>query len=82
MTGRLWAASHEVNAMVAVTPAGAVQPIARNGSAGPLEFPSAIVFVGDRAFVSNFDMPRRDNLDASGTTACDGIGLPIAMIKP
>ena len=44
--------------------------------------PSAIVFVGDRAYVSNFDVARRDNLDASGTTARDGIGASIALIKP
>ncbi len=80
--GRLWVASNEINAVVVVTPAGAVQPMARNGSAGPLEFPSAIVFVGERAYVSNFDVPRRDNLDASGTTARDGIGASIAVIKP
>jgi sugar lactone lactonase YvrE len=81
-SGRLWVAANEINAVVAVTPAGAVQLIARNGSAGPLEFPSAIVFVGNRAYVSNFDVPRRDNLDASGTTACDGIGASIAVITP
>ena len=80
--GRLWVASNEINAVVAVTPAGVVQPIARNGSAGPLEFPSALVFVGDLAYVSNFDVARRDNLDASGTTARDGIGASIALIRP
>jgi sugar lactone lactonase YvrE len=81
-SGRLWVASNEINAVVAVTAAGVVQPIARNGSAGPLEFPSAIVFVGPRAYVSNFDVPRRDNLDASGTTARDGVGASIAVITP
>jgi sugar lactone lactonase YvrE len=80
--GRLWVASNEINAVVAVTPAGAVQPIARNASAGPLEFPSGIAFVGDRAYVSNFDVPRRDNLDASGSTARDGVGASIAVIAP
>ena len=78
--GRLWVASNENNAVVTVTPAGAVQTVARNGSAGPLEFPSAIVFVGDRAYVSNFDVARRDNLDASGTTSRDGVGASIAII--
>jgi sugar lactone lactonase YvrE len=80
--GRLWVTSNELNAVVAVTPAGAVQPIVRNASAGPLEFPSAVAFVGDRAYVSNFDVPRRDNLDAGGTTARDGVGASIAMIAP
>jgi sugar lactone lactonase YvrE len=80
--GRAWVAVNELNAVVAVTPAGAVQPIARNGSAGPLEFPSAIVFVGDRAYVSNFDVARRDNLDASGSTSRDGVGASIAQIAP
>ena len=71
---------NQLNAVVAVTPAGGVQLIARNGSAGPLEFPSAIVFVGDRAYVSNFDVARRDKLDAGGTTARDGVGASIVQI--
>ncbi len=54
----------------------------RNGSAGPLEFPSALVFVGDVAYVSNFDVARGDNLDASGTAAKDGVGASIAQITP
>ena len=80
--GRLWVASNELNAVVAVTPAGAVQLIQRNTSAGPLEFPGSLVFVGDLAYVANFDVPRRDNLDASGTTARDGVGASIAVITP
>jgi sugar lactone lactonase YvrE len=79
-SGRLWIASNELNTVVAVTPAGAVQVVARNNSAGPLEFPSAIAVVGNRAYVSNFDVARRDNLDASGTTARDGVGASIAVI--
>lgn len=54
--------------------------IARNGSKGPLEFPSAVVFVGNRAYVSNFDVPRLDNMDANGTTAKDGIGASVVQI--
>ena len=61
---------------------GAVQTIARNTSTGPLEFPGALVFFGDRAYVVNFDVPRRDNLDASGTTARDGVGASIVVITP
>jgi len=80
--GRLWVASNEINAVVAVTPAGDVQPIARNSSTGPLEFPGAVVFVGDYAYVPNFDVPRRANLDASGTASRDGVGASIAVIKP
>lgn len=80
--GRLWVAANELNAVVAVTPAGAVQLIQRNPSAGPLEFPASVVFVGGLAYVVNFDVPRRDNLDASGTTARDGVGASIALITP
>lgn len=80
--GRLWVASNELNAVVTVTPAGAVQSVARNGSAGPLEFPGSVVFVGDVAYVVNFDVARRDNLDASGTAARDGVGASIAVITP
>lgn len=78
--GNVWVASNELNAIVSVTPAGEVKTIARNGAAGPLEFPSALVFVGKRAYVSNFDVPRRDNMDANGTTARDGVGASVAQI--
>jgi hypothetical protein len=30
--------------------------------------------------VANFDVPRRINIDANGTTAKDGIGASIAQI--
>jgi hypothetical protein len=43
---------------------------------------AAIVFVGNTAYVSNFDTPRRDNMDANGQTARDGIGASIAQITP
>ena len=79
--GDLWVAANEQNAIVSVSPAGVVKSIAKNGSQGPLEFPSALVFVGNTAYVVNFDVPRRDNLDANGTTAKDGIGASIAQIK-
>jgi hypothetical protein len=61
---------------------GNVQEVAKNGSAGPLEFSSAIVFVGNTAYISNYDTPRRDNMDANGQTARDGIGASIAQITP
>jgi predicted small lipoprotein YifL len=59
-----------------------VKTIAKNGSQGPLEFPAALVFAGKRAYVANFDVPRRDNMDANGTTAKDGVGASIAQIAP
>ena len=74
--------ANERNAIVTVTPDGTVQEVAKNGSQGPLEFPSAIVFVGDTAYIANFDTPRRDNMDANGKTALDGIGASIARITP
>ena len=58
------------------------QQVAKNGSQGPLEFPSAIVFIGNTGYISNYDTPRRDNLDANGKTALDGIGASIAQITP
>jgi len=81
-SGTLWVTVNELNAVTTVTPGGQVRQIAKNGSQGPLEFPSAIVFVGDRAYVSNFDIPRRDNMDANGQTARDGVGASIAQIAP
>ena len=79
-SGNVWVAANELNAIVSVAPSGAVKTIAKNGSQGPLEFPSALVFVGKRAYISNFDTPRRDNMDANGTTAKDGIGASVAQI--
>ncbi len=81
-SGTLWAVQNELNSIVTVTPAGQVREVAKNGSNGPLEFPSAIVFVGDRGYVSNYDNPRRVNLDANGLTARDGIGASIAQVAP
>jgi sugar lactone lactonase YvrE len=81
-SGTLWVVSNELNAIVTVTPDGQARQVAKNGSQGPLEFPSAIVFVDDRGYVSNFDTPRRDNMDANGLTARDGIGASIAQIAP
>jgi sugar lactone lactonase YvrE len=81
-SGTLWVVANELNAIVTVTPDGRVRQVAKNGSQGPLEFPSAIVFVGDRGYVSNYDTPRRDNMDANGLTARDGVGASIAQIAP
>ena len=79
--GDMWMAVNELNAIVSVSPAGVVKTIAKNDSKGPLEFPSALVFVGKTAYISNFDVPRRDNMDANGTTAKDGVGASVAQIK-
>lgn len=79
--GDLWVAVNELNAIVSVSPAGAVKTISKNASQGPLEFPSALVFVDKRAYISNFDTPRRDNMDANGTSAKDGVGASIAQIS-
>ncbi|MBI2540734.1 MAG: SMP-30/gluconolactonase/LRE family protein, partial [Deltaproteobacteria bacterium] len=79
--GRLWVTSNERNALVTVAPDGKVEEVAKNGSEGPLEFPAAIVFVGNTGYISNFDNPRRDNMDADGKGALDGIGASIAQIN-
>lgn len=80
--GDVWVAANELNAIVSVSPAGAVQTITKNGGQGPLEFPSALVFTNNRVYVANFDVPRRVNMDANATTARDGIGASIAQIIP
>jgi sugar lactone lactonase YvrE len=80
--GSLWVAANERNAVVMVTPEGRVFDVTKNGSKGPLEFPTAVVFVDDVAYVSNFDTPRRDNLAADGLTSLDGIGASIVRIVP
>ena len=81
-SGNLWVTANERNALLTVTPHGAVREVAKNAGQGPLEFPAAIVFVGDTAYIANFDTPRRDNMDANGKTALDGIGASIARITP
>jgi sugar lactone lactonase YvrE len=79
--GNLWVAANERNAVVMVQPDGRVFDIQKNGSKGPLEFPTAVVFIGGTAYVSNFDTPRRDNLAADGETSIDGIGASIIKIE-
>ena len=81
-SGKLWVTANERNALVTVSPDGQVQEIAKNDSRGPLEFPAAIVFVGATAYIANYDTPRRDNMDANGKSALDGIGASIAQITP
>ncbi|MGH7768657.1 MAG: SMP-30/gluconolactonase/LRE family protein [Candidatus Binatia bacterium] len=81
-TGKLWVVANERNALLTVTSDGKIEEVAKNDGKGPLEFPSAIIFVGDTAYVSNFDNPRRDNMDANGKTALDGIGASIAQVTP
>ncbi|HEY1266639.1 MAG TPA: SMP-30/gluconolactonase/LRE family protein [Candidatus Binatia bacterium] len=81
-TGKLWVTANERNALVTVSLDGKVEQVAKNDSKGPLEFPSAIVFVGDAGFISNYDAPRRDNMDANGKTALDGVGASVARVKP
>ena len=80
--GNLWVAANERNAVVLVQPDGRVFEIQKNDSKGPLEFPTAVVFVEAAAYVSNFDTPRRDNLAADGKTSIDGIGASIVKIEP
>ena len=81
-SGKLWVPASERNAIVTVTSDGKVQEVAKNGSQGPLEFPTSIVFVGNTGYISNFDTPRRDNLAADGKTSLDGIGASVAQITP
>jgi sugar lactone lactonase YvrE len=79
--GNLWVAANERNAVVLVQPDGKVFDVQKNGSKGPLEFPTAVAFIGATAYVSNFDTARRDNLAADGKTSIDGIGASIIKIE-
>ena len=80
--GNFWVAANERNAIVEVTPEGKVKDLLKNNSKGPLEFPTPVIFVGNTAYVSNFDTARRDNLAADGKTSLDGIGASIIQITP
>lgn len=78
--GRLWAAINEHNALVVVQD-DEVREVHRNGNTGPLEFPAAIVFVGNSGYVANFDRARADNFAADGTTSSAGIGSSIVQFQ-
>jgi sugar lactone lactonase YvrE len=78
--GNAWVAANELNAVVIVSPDGKATTVAANASQGPLEFPGSVALVGDVAYVVNFDVPRRVNLDAGGTTARDGVGASVVRI--
>jgi hypothetical protein len=55
----------------------------KNDSKGPLEFPIAIVLVGNAGCVSNNNYrPRRDIPAADDKTSLEGIGASIAQITP
>jgi hypothetical protein len=71
---------NERNALVVLMDGQPVDAF-KNGSAGPLEFPAALVFVGDVGYVVNFDRARADNLAADGMTSSAGIGASIARFS-
>lgn len=78
--GRLWAAVNEHNAL-AVVQDGEIRKVHENGNTGPLEFPAAIVFVGNTGYVANFDRARAANFAPDGTTSSAGIGSSIAQFQ-
>jgi sugar lactone lactonase YvrE len=78
--GRLWAAVNEHNALVVVQDE-AIREVVKNGNTGPLEFPAALVFVGNTGYVANFDRARASNFAPDGTTSSAGIGSSIAQFQ-
>ncbi|HWO07873.1 MAG TPA: hypothetical protein VNN80_00295 [Polyangiaceae bacterium] len=78
--GRLWAAVNERNALVVIE-GGQVREVFKNDNTGPLEFPAALVFVGDVGYVANFDRARADNFAPDGTSSSAGIGSSIARFE-
>jgi sugar lactone lactonase YvrE len=78
--GRLWAAVNEHNALV-VLQDGELEEVHANGNTGPLEFPAALVFVGNTGYVANFDRARADNFAPDGMTSSAGIGSSIAQFQ-
>jgi sugar lactone lactonase YvrE len=75
--GRLWGTANERNALVVIDGSD-VRDAFKNDNAGPLEFPAALVFIGNVGYVANYDRPRGDNLAADGTTSSAGVGASIA----
>jgi hypothetical protein len=57
-----------------------IREVAKNGCAGPLEAPTAIVFGGSRAYVNNYDLLPPPTCDGQTPTA--GIGASIAQAEP
>jgi sugar lactone lactonase YvrE len=78
--GQLWAAVNEHDALVVVRD-GQVLEAFKNDNTGPLEFPAAVVFIGNVGYVVNYDRPRAANLAADGTTSSAGIGSSIAQLR-
>jgi len=78
-SGTLWGAVQR-NAIVTVSSDGTVRDVAHNDGDGPLEAPTAIVFVGSRAYVNNHDTVAPPNGD--GKTSERGVGASIAVIEP
>ena len=81
-SGTLWVSANERNAILMITSDGQVNEIVKNARQGPLEFPSAVKFVGNTVYITNNDTLRRDNLDANGKTASADIGASIVQITP
>jgi hypothetical protein len=79
--GRLWAAVNEHNALVVIEEDGQIREAYKNGNMGPLEFPAALVFVGNTGYVANFDRARADNFASDGATSSAGIGASIARFS-
>ncbi|WP_284645252.1 stalk domain-containing protein [Paenibacillus silviterrae] len=74
--GDVYVAANERNAIVRVSLDGQVREVTQNGNKGPLEFPASLHFVGTTLYISNFDLPRGDNLPND-----PGIGSSVAKIE-
>jgi sugar lactone lactonase YvrE len=77
--GTAWLASQR-NAIITVSRNGEIREVAANGSDGPLQVPTGIVFVGAKAYVNNYDTVPAPN--GNGKTSEGGIGSSIALIEP
>jgi len=77
--GTAWLALQR-NAVATVTSRGEIREVTANGSAGPLEAATGIVFVGGTAYLNNNDTVAPPN--GNGTTSVDGIGSSIVRIEP
>ena len=72
----LWIACNIRNALMKVTPAGAISEVAANGPEGPLHFPAELKAIGGNIYLSDFNLPFGANAGRTDSSAA------VVEVKP